>query len=136
MPSPAGNPQPLSTLATEEPAPAAGRITLSDAALGAVRGAPWVSTADKIALSDAGLRKLVAVAIVLAFLVVNGAVLWGIWIVFQTDIQLLTRPGSNFTAADRLVTTNLLMTLVGATTVQLGALIVLMGKYLFPTPKG
>jgi hypothetical protein len=113
-PSPPSTAQPLSSLSNVSP----------------------VSTAEKIALSDAGLRKVVAVAIVLAFLAVNGAVLWGIWVVFQKDIDLLTRAGSNFTAADRLVTTNLLMTLVGATTVQLGALIVLMGKYLFPAPRG
>jgi hypothetical protein len=40
-----------------------------------------------------------------------------------------------YAAADRIVTAGLLMTLVGATTVQLGALTILMGKYLFPTPK-
>lgn len=112
MAFPAGSPQPLSVLSNVAQVP----------------------VADRIALSDAGLRKLVAVAIVFAFLVVNGAVLWGIWLVFQKDIDLLTRAGSNFTAADRLGTTNLLMTLVGATTVQLGALIVLIGKYLFPAP--
>jgi hypothetical protein len=66
---------------------------------------------------------------------VNGLVLWGVWLAFQEDVALLTATGSKYTAADRLVTTNLLMTLIGATTVQLGAMIVLMGKYLFPTPK-
>jgi hypothetical protein len=104
--------------------------------LGSVLEDGQIPVADRIALSDAGLRKLVAVAIVLAFLVVNGAVLWGIWIVFQKDIELLTAVGSKFAASDRIVTTNLLMALVGATTVQLGALIVLIGKYLFPAPRG
>jgi hypothetical protein len=33
------------------------------------------------------------------------------------------------------ITSTLLMTLVGATTVQLGALTILMGKYLLPAPK-
>jgi hypothetical protein len=87
-------------------------------------------------ISDAGLRKVVAIAIVVAFLVVNALVLLGVWIAFKEDIELLTRNGTNFGPKDRLVTTELLMTLVGATTVQLGALIVLMGKYIFPAPKG
>jgi hypothetical protein len=95
-----------------------------------------IGVSDKIALSDAGLRKVVAIAIVFAFLVVNGAVLMGVWLAFRQDIALLTTTGTNFTPKDRLVTTELLMTLVGATTVQLGALIVLMGKYIFPAPKG
>jgi len=95
-----------------------------------------VTVADKIALSDAGLRKLVAIAIVAAFLLVNAMVLWGVWMAFKQDIAMLSRPETNFTPKDRLVTTELLMTLVGATTVQLGALIVLMGKYIFPAPRG
>ena len=101
-----------------------------------------VSVAEEIALSDAGsrrsdagLRRLVAGSIVVAFLVVNGAVLLGIWMLFKQDNEHLLRAGSNFLPADRLVTTNLLMTLVTATTVQLGALIVLIGKYLFPAPR-
>ena len=38
-----------------------------------------LSASDKIALSDAGLRKV-------AFPVVNGAVLTGVWLAFQEDI--------------------------------------------------
>ena len=95
-----------------------------------------VPVADQIALSDAGLRKLVAMAIVAAFLLVNAMVLWGVWTAFKQDIEMLTRPVANFAPKDRLVSTELLMTLVGATTVQLGALIILMGKYIFPAPKG
>ncbi|HVC63496.1 MAG TPA: hypothetical protein VND19_24420 [Acetobacteraceae bacterium] len=40
-----------------------------------------------------------------------------------------------YAASDRIITSPLLMTLVGATTVQLGALTILMGKYLFPAPR-
>ena len=94
-----------------------------------------LTVAEEIVRSDAGLRRLVAGSIVVAFLVVNGAVLLGIWMVFTKDNEHLLRAGSNFTPSDRLVTTNLLITLVGATTVQLGTLIVLIGKYLFPAPK-
>jgi hypothetical protein len=92
-------------------------------------------TSEQIALWDAKLRWWVAVVIVAAFLIVNWLVLWGIWRVYQEDIELLTLPGSKFTATDRLVTTNLMITVIGATTVQLGTLIVLMGKYLFPAPR-
>jgi hypothetical protein len=92
-------------------------------------------TSEQIALWDAKLRWWVAVVIVAAFLIVNWLVLWGIWRVYQEDIELLTLAGSKFTASDRLVTTNLMITVIGATTVQLGTLIVLMGKYLFPAPR-
>ena len=93
------------------------------------------SVADKIALSDAGLRKFMVSSILAAFIFANGAILLGVWCAFRNDVELLTRAASGFTAKDRLVTTELLMTLVGATTVQLGGLVVLMGKYLFPAPK-
>ncbi len=103
--------------------------------LSALADVAQIPVADRIALSDASLRRWVAIAIVMAFLVVNGAVLFGVWSVFMTDVELLVRQTGGFTAKDRLVTTELLMTLIGATTVQLGALIVLIGKYLFPAPK-
>ena len=111
------------------------KATIDDRSLGVYSAAEGISVQDKIALDEARTRKWVAIAIVTAFIFVNGAVLWGIWQVFLTDIDLLTRSGSAFKASDRIVTTNLLISLVSATTVQLGALIVLIGKYLFPAPK-
>ncbi len=91
-----------------------------------------LTVADRIARSDARLRIWVAIAVVVTFLCVNGAVLLGIWFAFQHDIAMLAISNGSFLAKDRLVTTELLMTLVGATTVQLGGLIVLIGKYIFP----
>ena len=114
---------------------ATAKATIDDRSLGVYSAAEGISVQDKIALDEARTRKWVAIAIVTAFIFVNGAVLWGIWQVFLTDIDLLTRSGSAFKASDRIVTTNLLISLVSATTVQLGALIVLIGKYLFPAPK-
>jgi hypothetical protein len=38
------------------------------------------------------------------------------------------------TAAERVVTAQVLMALLGATTVQLGSMAVIMAKYLFPGP--
>ena len=107
----------------------------SDRPLSALAGFSPVSVADRIALADAGLRKFVVTVVVVAFLAVNGIVLLGIWLAYLKDVDLLAAAGSNFKPSDRLVTTNLVMTIVGATTVQLGGLIVLIGKYLFPASK-
>lgn len=92
-----------------------------------------VSVQDRIALSDARLRGAVAIAIVVTFVIANGIVLAGVWLMFGQEMSALQNKA--YAASDRVVTSALLMTLVGATTVQLGALTILMGKYLFPTPK-
>jgi len=92
-----------------------------------------VSVQDRIALSDARLRGAVAIAIVVTFVIANGIVLAGVWLMFGQEMSALQN--KVYAASDRVVTSALLMTLVGATTVQLGALTILMGKYLFPTPK-
>jgi hypothetical protein len=91
-----------------------------------------VSVQDTIALGDANLRKWVALAIVTTFVLANAIVLAGVWLMFQQEVAALR--DHVYGAADRVITSHLLMALVGATTVQLGALTILMGKYLFPAP--
>ncbi len=66
-----------------------------------------------------------------AFLQVNGVVLATVLVMFVVDCVFLGI--GKLQAADRLVSTNVLMALIGATTVQLGAIVILMGKYLFPS---
>jgi hypothetical protein len=97
------------------------------------RVAGQISVQDRIALSDAKLRGGVAIAIVVTFMIANGIVLAGVWLMFHQEMIALQN--KVYAASDRVITGSLLMTLVGATTVQLGALTILMGKYLFPAPK-
>ena len=85
------------------------------------------TVADSIALSDAALRQDVTKRIVRAFLQVNGVVLATVLVMFVVDCAFLGF--GTVKAADRLVSTNVLMSLIGATTVQLRDAI-LMGKYL------
>jgi hypothetical protein len=97
------------------------------------RVAGQISVQDRIALSDAKLRGGVAIAIVVTFMIANGIVLAGVWLMFHQEMIALQN--KVYAASDRVITGSLLMTLVGATTVQLGALTILTGKYLFPAPK-
>jgi hypothetical protein len=91
------------------------------------------SVLERIAWQDAGVRKIVALAVVATFVVANGLILWGVWLIFQAEMAVLE--AKVYTAHERIITAELLMTLVGATTVQLGALTILMGKYVFLVPK-
>jgi hypothetical protein len=99
------------------------------------RVAGQVSVQDRIALSNARLRGGVAIAIVVTFVIANGFVLAMVWLMFAQEMVALQN--KVHAASDRVVTSALLMALVGATTVQLGtltilALTILMGKYLIP----
>ena len=90
------------------------------------------SVADQIALSDARVRARVSYAIITAFLVVNLATLLGLYIIYTADAAdlraKLVAPGQ------RVIDSRVVMTLLGATTVQLGSMAVIMAKYLFPLP--
>ena len=90
------------------------------------------SVADKIALGDAQMRKLVSFWIMILFGAVNGFTLVFIaWLacVDQHELKIqMIYPG------ERLVTAQLVMALLGATTVQLGTISVIMAKYVFKPP--
>ncbi len=88
---------------------------------------------ERIAWADAKLRRMVALWIVGTFIVANGIVLLGVWFMFQQEMAALR--DHVYAAGDRVISSQLLMVVVSATTVQLGALTILMGKYLFPAPK-
>jgi hypothetical protein len=53
------------------------------------RVASNVSVQDQIALSDAELRKKVAIAIVVTFIIANGIVLAGVWLMFNQEMGAL-----------------------------------------------
>jgi hypothetical protein len=94
---------------------------------------PFHSVADRIALSDARVRATVSYAIIAAFLIVNLATLYGIYILYRSDADNLR---AKLIGPDqRVIDTSVVIALLGATTVQLGAMAVIMAKYLFPLPR-
>lgn len=56
----------------------------------------------------------------------------GLYIVYLDDVANLRLKLE--TAGERVVNAQVLMALLGATTVQLGSMAVIMAKYLFPLP--
>ncbi len=89
--------------------------------------------ADRIALSDARVRANISYAIIAAFLVVNLATLLGLYLIYNSDAAELR---TKLVAPDqRVINTRVVIALLGATTVQLGSMAVIMAKYLFPLPR-
>jgi hypothetical protein len=90
-----------------------------------------LSVADQVTLQDAKLRKSMANRISIAFLVTNLATVIALALLArldQSNIALkLIVPG------DRIITSQVFMALLGATTVQLGAVMVIIAHYLFPS---
>ena len=95
-----------------------------------VAGREGLTVEEEIALTDSRVRTRVTYVIVSAFIVANLLTLAGVAYVFQADnahiLDKLTAPDN------RVITSNVVITLISATTVQLGALALIMGKYVFP----
>ena len=94
------------------------------------------SVADRIALGDLAIRKRFAGTTLLLFVITNVFVLSGLGVLFWQDTVQLT--AGRIGAGDRIVSAQVVMTLLGATTVQLGAVIYTMARAIFPatTPAG
>lgn len=89
---------------------------------------------DRIALKDAGVRQAVSIWIMALFGVVNLFTLGLIvWLAFGDRHELKLRL---IDPAGRLVTAQVVMALLGATTVQLGTIAVIMARYVFKQPEG
>ena len=72
-------------------------------------------------------------AIIAAFLIVNLATLYGLYVLYLADADNLR---AKLIGPDqRVIDTSVVIALLGATTVQLGAMAVIMAKYLFPPPR-
>lgn len=93
-----------------------------------VRG---LSVEEEIALGEYDLRKTTAKKILWVFIGANVVVFIGLGVIFGYDVTLLHQ--KLVMPSDRLLTTEVIMTVVGATTVQLGAIMFTMARYLFPT---
>jgi hypothetical protein len=97
-----------------------------------------ISVHERIALRDQGLRERdqglrdwMAKVVVPAFLKANGLTLAAVAVLVVLDeiniTSHLIAPG------DRIITEKVIMALLGATTVQVGAIAALIARYLFPS---
>jgi hypothetical protein len=90
-----------------------------------------VSVADQVALRTQDLREWVADTIVPAFLWANGVVLAAVGVLAVVDEVNIA---VNWIApADRIISAQVIMVLLGATTVQIGAIAAIIARYLFPS---
>jgi len=94
-----------------------------------------LSTVEQIMLADARVRRNLAYVIMALFGAVNLATLVFVYLLFRVDegnlAQKLIGPG------DRIVNASVVMTLLGATTVQLGSAMLIMARFVFrPVDRG
>ena len=86
---------------------------------------------EDILIADAKMRRDVVDKLIKFFVKVNSVVLFFIFVMYMSDIALVAFG----LTPTKIINTEVMLAIIGATTVQLGALMVLMGKYLFPSPK-
>jgi CRISPR/Cas system-associated protein Csm6 len=89
-----------------------------------------LSVADQLRMRDQALREWLANKVMPSFLWANGLALGAIVLLVALDeINIyfrLAAPG------DRIVSSQVIMTLLGATTVQVGVIAAIIARYLFP----
>ncbi len=90
----------------------------------------FVPVVDRIALGDLGIRERFAGTMLVLFVATNAFVLAALGVLFWFDHQQLA---AGLIAPDeRIVDTRVVIALLGATTVQLGAVIYTMSRAIFP----
>lgn len=85
---------------------------------------------ERIALGEHNMRGWIAVSVVVTFILTNGAILYGLYLALQVDIDLASKSVANHT---RFIDHTVIAALLAATTTQLGAIIFLIARYLFPS---
>jgi hypothetical protein len=80
--------------------------------------------------ADTRVRIVMALAISALFVALNAAVIYLVWHAFNADIRLLQ--AKLISPGQRLVTDSVFMSLIGATVVQVGVILVAIAGYLFP----
>ena len=92
--------------------------------------------AEVFALYADTLARLVMVGVIAGiFIWLNKAVMGLVSQAFDQDLAFL-RAGGNFKPADRVITTQVFVSLIGATVVQVGVATVTIVAYLFPKKAG
>jgi hypothetical protein len=85
---------------------------------------------ETIALETHKLRIQVAWVTLGTFLVINGLVLAGLYEALIFDFHMITEKMPGYT---RFIDTTVISSILGATTVQLGAMMFAIAKFLFPS---
>ena len=93
---------------------------------------PGVSVKDRIALGDAAIRRNIAYVTIALFALVNIITLIFVGVLYYFDRRDITR--HLIPANDRVVNSQVVISLLGATTVQLGAIAVIMARGVFNVP--
>ncbi len=89
----------------------------------------FVSANDQVALGDLAIRKSFAANIIWLFAGVNVIVLIGVGLIFNVDCQqLATR---QIAPGQRIISSHVVMALIGATTVQLGTVVLTIAQAIF-----
>lgn len=83
-----------------------------------------------VALGDLKIRRQAAPQVLRIFYTTNLAVLLLLFVLFLADVILLATGVE--TARDRIIDHGVIKTLIGATVVQTGAIMITMTRYLFP----
>jgi hypothetical protein len=115
----------LASVASDHPAPVEIAIRLSEAADQA-----GLSVQDRIALRTQYLREWVAGGIMVLFILANALMLYVVYRLVWLDQANLE--AHLITPVDRIISNQVIMALLGATAVQVGAIAVIIARYLFP----
>jgi len=94
----------------------------------------FATVADEVARGDLAIRTRFARDIITLFALTNVVVLTGLGIAFWQDCVLLA--GGRIRPGDRIIDGKVVMALLGATTVQLGAVIFTIARAIFPGGAG
>ena len=110
--------------------PATVHATAEVVSLDAVAEREGLSVADQIALQDAEQRKAITGRMLQTFIAANTVTLVGVALLVVLDeINLWSKLAP---AGDRIITQQVIIGLLAATTVQVGAITVIIARYLFP----
>jgi hypothetical protein len=90
----------------------------------------FVSADDQVALGDLAIRKSFARNIIWLFTGVNVIVLIGVGLIFNADCQQIS--ARQIAPAQRIISSHVVMALIGATTVQLGTVVLTIAQAIFP----
>ena len=88
------------------------------------------SAADQVALGDLAIRKQFAKDVMLLFAIANVFVLIGLGVVFWMDCAHLA--AGVIKPSERVISEKVIMSLLAATTVQLGTVIFTIARAIFP----
>ena len=86
--------------------------------------------------ADTRSRRFMVIVMALIFVGLNAAVIAMVAWAYSEDMTLLKMPNSVFKSSDRVITTQVFMSLIGATVVQVGVATIAIVTYLFPKKNG